>query len=219
MPERSRIFVVLVVVLLGVGLPAVIARSGAGKVQAATGRAVGQLTDTERAATFTFAAGVAPYDRQVIVDAVARATPDARRLVAAVDGLVDLDVAPAQAGAVGTTQQQGTRFKVVLNLGAASRAAGRRGIDRLVLHELGHVVDGALVPDTLRDQLVASVPKGYGCLDAETGACAAPVEIFAESFAKWATGDIGVNLNLGYAIPPPDDLRRWGAPLARLAGS
>jgi hypothetical protein len=218
MPERSRTLVVLVLALLGIGLSAVVARSRTRAAVPATGRTVGQITDSERAATFTFAPSVAPYDRQVIVDAVARATPGARRLVAAVDGLVDLDVAPAQAGAVGTTQQQGARFEVVLNLGAASRAAGRRGIDRLVLHELGHVVDGALVPDALRDQLVAQVPKGYGCLDAETGACAAPVEIFAESFAKWATGDIGVNLNLGYAVPPPDDLRRWGAPLAQLAG-
>jgi hypothetical protein len=217
-PDRSRSFIVLALALVGIGLSAVIARSRTATMVPATGRTLGQITDTERAATFTFAPSVAPYDRQVIVDAVARATPDARRLVAAVDGLVDLDVAPTQAGAVGTTQQQGARFKVVLDLGAASRAAGRRGIDRLVLHELGHVVDGALVPDTLRDQLVAQVSKGYGCLDAQTGSCAAPVEVFAESFAKWATGDIGVNLDLGYAIPPPDDLRRWGAPLASLAG-
>ena len=204
--------------LLGVALPAVIARSRVKAVQAAGGRQVGQISDTERAATFAFAPDVAPYDREVILAAVARAKPDAQRLVAAVDGLVDLEVAPAQAGALGTTQQVGMRFRVVLNLGAASRAAGQRAIDRLVLHELGHVVDGALVPDTLRDQLVAQVPRGYGCLDAVTGACAAPVEIFAESFAKWATGDIGVNLNLGYAVPPPTDLQRWGAPLARLAG-
>ncbi|MEA2195740.1 MAG: hypothetical protein QOG42_2419 [Solirubrobacteraceae bacterium] len=211
-------FVVLALALLAVGLPAVIARSRVRAVPAASGRVVGQISDTERAATFAFAPAVAPYDREVIVAAVARARPEAQRLVAAVDGLVDLEVAPAQDGAVGTTQQVGTRFEVVLNLGAAARAAGQRGIDRLVLHELGHVVDGALVPDTLRDQLVAQVPRGFGCRDAVTGACAAPVEIFAESFAKWATGDIGVNLNLGYAVPPPDDLQRWGAPLARLAG-
>ena len=39
-------------------------------------------------------------------------------------------------------------------------------------------------------------------------------ERFAESFAKWATGDIGVDLYLGYKVPPPDDLAGWGAPLA-----
>jgi hypothetical protein len=85
-----------------------------------------------------------------------------------------------------------------------------------VLHELGHVVDFALVPDTLVERLNAQVPTRYGCADGVTGACANWREVFAESFAKWATGDIGVNLNLGYAIPPPADLEAWGAPLARL---
>ena len=42
-------------------------------------------------------------------------------------------------------------------------------------------------------------------------------ERFAESFAKWASGDIGVDLYLGYKVPPPDDLANWGAPLAALA--
>jgi hypothetical protein len=217
MPDRSRTFVVLAVAL-GAVLSLAIARSRVNAVATAPAREVGHITAAERAATFTFASSVAPYDRQVVLDAVAGARPDARRLVAAVDGLVDLSVAPAGDGAVGTTQRIGTRFEVVLNLGAAARAGGQRAIDRLVLHELGHVVDGALVPATLRTQLVAQVPHGYGCVDGVTGACAAPVEIFAESFAKWATGDIGVNLNLGYAVPPPGDLDRWGAPLARLAG-
>ena len=217
MPDRSRTFVVLAVALLAAVLSLAVARSRVAAGTAASARQVGHITAAERAATFTFDGSVAPYDRQVVLDAVARAKPDARRLIAAVDGLVDLSVAPAGAGAVGTTQLVGSRFRVVLNLGAAARAGGQRAIDRLVLHELGHVVDGALVPATLRARLVAQVPQGYGCVDGVTGACAAPVEIFAESFAKWATGDIGVNLNLGYTVPPPDDLARWGAPLAQLA--
>lgn len=208
----------MVALALGVVLSIAVARSRVAAVPAGPGREVGHITAAERAATFSFAPTVSPYDRQVVLGAVARARPDARRLVAAVDGLVDLSVAPAGDGAVGTTQRIGSRFDVVLNLGAAARAGGQRAIDRLVLHELGHVVDGALVPDALRGQLVAQVPHGYGCTDGVTGACAAPVEIFAESFAKWATGDIGVNLNLGYEVPPPGDLDRWGAPLARLAG-
>jgi hypothetical protein len=216
MPDRSRTFVVLALVLLAVAVPGVIARSRVHDATATTGRKVGKITPAERADTFHFAPGVAPYDRQVVRTAIAHARPDARRLIDAVDGLVDLDVAQTQAGSVGTTQMVGDRFHVVLNLGAASRAAGQRAIDRLVLHELGHLVDGALVPDTLRDRMVAEVPRPYGCLDETSGSCAAPVEVFAESFAKWATGDIGVDLNLGYAVPPPADLRRWGAPLAAL---
>ena len=43
-------------------------------------------------------------------------------------------------------------------------------------------------------------------------------ERFAESFAKWATGDIGLDLFIGYKVLPPDaDARRLGRP-ARGAG-
>jgi hypothetical protein len=78
------------------------------------------------------------------------------------------------------------------------------------------VIDFALVPAALDAQLDAEIPRGYGCEQGQTGACAVPVERFAESFMKWATRDIGVGVNLGYKVPPPDDLESWGAPLASL---
>jgi hypothetical protein len=94
---------------------------------------------------------------------------------------------------------------------------GRRGIDRVVLHELGHVVDHALVPDDAMARLQAGIPAGFGCDDGRAGACADPGERFAESFAKWATGDIGVDLYIGYKVPPPGPtLDAWGAPLQEL---
>jgi len=50
--------------------------------------------------------------------------------------------------------------------------------------------------------------------------CANRQERFAETFAKWALGDIGVNLDIGYKVPPPSaPLETWGQPLARLAAS
>jgi hypothetical protein len=216
MPERIRTVVVLALLAACIALPAAVihARDGSGPQRGAP--ELGRLTAGERAATFRFAPDVVPYDRSAFLTAVAHARPEARRLIDAVDGLVDVEVGPTPSGSVGVTQQTGARFHVVVNLGIAARVSGQRGIDRLVLHELGHVVRFALVPDELRDRLVAQVPHGYGCEDGVTGACAEPEEIFAESFAKWATGDIGVNLNLGYAVPPPADLAGWGAPLARL---
>ena len=65
--------------------------------------------------------------------------------------------------------------------------------------------------------LVAEIPRGYGCEDHNepTGACAPPKERFAETFAKWATGDIGLNIQLGYKVLPPDSLEDWGAQLVR----
>ncbi len=88
-----------------------------------------------------------------------------------------------------------------------------------MLHELGHVVDFALVPNATLSTLDAGVPPGYGCEAGQLGACATSEERFAESFAKWAADDIGVNLSIGYKVPPPAlPLAAWAEPLKRLPG-
>jgi hypothetical protein len=204
----------IVIALLFAG--ALFARAHPVAKAGAEGRQVGEISAAERAATFTFDPGVAPADRDAFLLAVSHARPEAQRLIAAVDGLVDVHVAVTESGTVGVTQSVGDRYSVEVNLGLVFRRYGQRGIDRTVLHELGHVVDFALVPPALDVRLDAAIPRGYGCEQQQTGACASPVERFAESFAKWATGDIGVDLYLGYKVPPPDDLEAWGAPLASL---
>lgn len=216
MGDRSRTFLgpVAAIALLAAVL-------AVGRVQhrasaAPDGRVVGEVTAAERAATFTFAPGTAAADRDAFLGAVAHAAPQARALIDEVDGLVDVAVAVTAGDAVGTTEQVGRRYRVEVNLGLVARRYGQRGIDRTVLHELGHVVDFALVPQDLDDRLDAAVPRGYGCEQDRSGACASEQERFAESFAKWATGDIGVDLYLGYKVPPPSDLAAWGAPLAAL---
>ncbi len=189
-----------------------------GRAQATTGgRTVGQVSAQERAATFTFAPGTAQADRDAFLSAVTHARPEAQALIGVVDGLVDVRVATSKTGTVGTTESVGDRYDVTVNLGLVSRRYGQRGIDRTVLHELGHVVDFALVAPALDARLDAAIPRGYGCDQQISGGCASATERFAESFAKWATGDIGVDLDLGYKVPPPDDLATWGAPLAALA--
>jgi hypothetical protein len=176
------------------------------------------LPAADRAATFRFAPDTAPADRAAFLAAVAGARPQARRLVGLVDGLVDVHVGPTgRQGALGLTETGGARYPVTVDLGRVAAVYGRRGIDRVVLHELGHVVDHALVPDDLMATLQAGIPVGYGCEQGIAGACASPPERFAESFAKWATGDIGVDLYVGYKVPPPSPtLEAWGAPLAGL---
>jgi hypothetical protein len=215
--DRSRPFVlplaVLLVLALGVGAVRLGHRSASA---AGGGRAVGQISDAERAATFAFDPAIAAADRDAFLSAVAHARPEAQALIAAVDGLVDVHVAVTDPGTVGVTQSVGDRYDVAVNLGLVARSNGQRGIDRTVLHELGHVIDFVLVPQALDDQLDAGIPRGYGCEQASSGACASETERFAESFAKWATGDIGVAVSLGYKVPPPDDLAAWGAPLAGL---
>jgi hypothetical protein len=198
---------------------ALVVRHQASPTDAASTRArAAHISDGARRATLRFV-GVAPSDQAVVLDAVARARPEARRLIAVVDGLVDVRVGAAGAGSLGVTRTRPGGFDVTLDLATVSRTLGRRGIDRLVLHELGHVVDFALVPPDVNAELDAGIPAGWGCEDGQTGACAPPPERFAESFAKWATGDVGVDLYAGYKVPPPGpSLAAWGAPLAHLAG-
>lgn len=190
------------------------------RLGAAAARAAGApvLPAAARAATFRFAPGTAPADRAAFLAAVADARAPARRLVDLVDGLVDVRVGPTGVpAALGLTEAGGARYTVTVDLGRVAAVYGRRGMDRVVLHELGHVVDHALVPDDAMARLQAGIPAGYGCDEGRAGACAAPAERFAESFAKWATGDIGVDLYVGYKVPPPGPtLDAWGAPLEHL---
>jgi hypothetical protein len=216
--DRTRAFAVpALAVLLAIGALFVVLHRHGVAHGFGGGRTVGQVSAAERAATFTFDPAIAPADRAAILHAVADANPQAQALIGEVDGLVDVHLATLGSSTVGLTQTHGDRYDVTLDLGTVSRRYGQRGIDRLVQHELGHVVDFALVPEALDRQLDAEIPQGYGCEDGDSGGCANPEERFAESFAKWASGDIGVDLYLGYKVPPPDDLANWGAPLAELA--
>ncbi len=179
------------------------------------------LPQEARRADFRFAPTVAPADRQAFLDAVAAARPEARRLIGLVDGLVDVRIGPTGTpGAIGLTEDGEPGYRVTIDLDLVLARYGARGVQRTVLHELGHVVDHALLTDDVTAALDAGIPAGLGCEEGLLGACAKRQERFAESFAKWALGDIGVNLEIGYKVPPPSaPLDVWGAPLARLAAS
>jgi hypothetical protein len=176
------------------------------------------LTSEARRADLTFDQSVAPSDRALVQREIALARPEARRLIGIVDGLVTVGVGSATTGgadAIGLTQSTRDGYLVTLNLGAAWEGEGERGVQRLVLHELGHVVDFVLVKPELAGRLDALVPAGYGC-EGGTSApigCAPREERFAETFAKWCTGDIGINLPIGYKVAPPASLDDWGAQL------
>lgn len=160
---------------------------------------------------------IAASDQEIVRRALAEARPEARRLVDLVAGMVTISIASPGRGIAGQMRTTAGGYDVVLDLGGVYGDAGMRGVRRLVLHELGHVVDHALVGRALEAQLDAATPPGFGCGDGNSGGCAAREERFAESFAKWATGDIGNDLYLGYRVPPPRSLSGWGAPLAALA--
>ena len=172
-----------------------------------------------RAATFSFAADVAPADRAWILAAVQTARPEAQRLIAEVDGLVEFrtDLPPGEA--IGLAQMSTDRAIVSFDVRSLN---GDRALDRnvVVLHELGHVIDFQLVPDDLVRQLDEQVPRAGSCGASAllpTGACTAVEERFADTFAKWALrGRISL-AGSGYGIPAPASIEDWGAPLGLLA--
>ena len=204
-------------VMVAVAIALALAGVGALRVHPAPPASKG-LTAAQRSGSLQFAADVHPVDRQAVLDAIARARPEAQRLIEVVDGAVTVRVGATGAQTAGYTRSGPGGYEVVLDLGSVSRRMGARGITRLVLHELAHVVDHALVPAQLAHTLAAAVPLGYACEPgARDAACAAREERFAETFAKWATGDIGEGLYIGYRVLPPPSLEQWGRPLAGLA--
>lgn len=217
----------LAAVVLAIGAAAIfsqvslkprVVEGDAGAFYAVVGTNGAALDAATRARAMTFDPSVPPAAQKIVTDAIAAARPEARRLIDLVDGIVTVKVGPTGSESVGVTSGNGERFDVVLDLDLVNQQHGPRGISRLVLHEFGHVVDYAIVPTALDSQLNAGIPTGYACVPGQpTSSCAPREERFAETFAKWANGDIGINLNIGYAVMPPTvDLDTWGAPLATL---
>ena len=174
-----------------------------------------EVTDEARAAGLGFTAAVPPEDRAWVLAAIAAARPEAQALLGEVDGMTTVGVLTERDGTtLGVARGGPAGFTVDLDLLAL---AGDARADRatVVLHELGHVVDFALVDDATRDALDAQVPRGGPCGLAV--GCDDPAERFADTFAKWALRGAVSAAGAGYGIPMPASLETWGEPLGRLA--
>jgi len=216
---------VLLVVLCAAVVATAIGRSAAPSESAVGGPLLTrdgdtiEISPTVRDDGLRFAPGVAPADRAWILAAVSRARPEAARLIAEVDGLVEVrtDLRDPR-GALGVTQSEPNGIVVSFDL---TRLDGPAALQRdtVVLHELGHVVDFAIVPRALGAQLDAGIPSGGPCTSpgGTIGACAQPEERFADTFAKWALRGAVSAAGAGYAIAAPASLEDWGAPLGALA--
>src|SRR5215211_8741533 len=123
-----------------------------------------RITGAQRDATARYADAVPQRDREWIEAAVASARPEAQRLIAEVDGLVEYQVHQGDPFAV-TRSSVGPRgASFVLSFDVASLDRTRRQ-DRAgaVLHEYGHVVDIALVPPATNETLEAAIPRTGSC--------------------------------------------------------
>jgi hypothetical protein len=202
-------------VVIGAGLPVVVGevRGDDGRLTTFDGDTV-NITGEARAAGLTFDPSVAAGDREWILQAIGRARPEAARLIAEVDGLVVVRTFTAGGTTLGVTRGHDRGFTVELNVGYLD---GERALDRptVVLHELGHVVDFALVPKALDTQLDGQIPRGGPCGAAID--CELMEERFADTFAKWALNGAVSEVGAGYGIPMPASIEDWGAPLAQLS--
>jgi hypothetical protein len=219
-PPRWVQVALAIVAVLAVAALLPVGGSGAGAK-----RAKG-ITPEIRAAGPSFAAGVTPGQRAWILAAIAEARPEAQRLVHEIDGLVTFEVLDAPGGSMevpmGITQYSVADGPGPTRIGLNMRELdGRRTIDRsvVVLHELGHALD-PIVPQATNDVLERGVPRTGTCMQMEghgIGACTAPEERFADTFAKWALRGRVSEAGSGYGIAMPASLEDWGAPLTSLA--
>jgi hypothetical protein len=186
-----------------------------GRLTTADGDTV-EITEAARRAGPTFAPDLTPADREWIVAAIARARPEAARLIAEVDGLVRFAALSPGIEELGVAAGGPRGFTVKFNLG---RLDNDRAMDRatVVLHELGHVIDYALVPAALGTELDEQIPRGGPCGYAVE--CHRPEERFADTFAKWALNGAVSEVGAGYGIAMPASIESWGAPLTELAFS
>jgi hypothetical protein len=213
---RLLIILVLGTIAIAIVVPGVERHraAAAGVLTTSDGDTV-DISAAARAAGPMFAPGVPAADRAWVRTALAAARPEAARLIAESDGLVRFSVFSAGPEApLGVTRSHAHGFDVSLNV---AQLNGLRAADRatVVLHELGHVVDFALVPRALDASLDAGIPRGGPCGAAID--CDRPEERFADTFAKWALNGAVSAAGAGYGIAAPASLEDWGAPLAQLA--
>jgi hypothetical protein len=224
MSEAARRFLsgLCVGVVLLAGAAAVRAQQHADAAVTRFGTPVREITPEIRAAGLRIAPTVAPKDRAWILAAIAHARPEAQTLIAEVDGLVEITTraggeALPGGQAVGVTQPGPDGFEIELNTAALNGDASFSR-DVVVLHELGHVIDFSLIDEDLARRLDSTLPTSGQCVSETqiSGACTAPEERFADTFAKWALRGAVSAAGAGYGIQAPL-LDEWGQPLAILA--
>ena len=84
-----------------------------------------------------------------------------------------------------------------------------------VVHELGHIVDFALVDDAMLAQLDAGIPRGGGCGLAVN--CDAARRSGSRTRSRSGRCAARFSVGSGYGVPMPASIEGWGQPLGALA--
>ena len=157
---------------------------------------------------FRFAPTVTNEDRRTLERIVSFAGPRARRLIGAVDGLTNVRVESLHPSLLGMARRlERGRYRIQITPSEMRPPSGSTAFT--VLHELGHIVDYAVVPNDVRDRLA----RQYPCIRYRPNPCGL-AERFADGFAVWAitTG----NFPPREAPKPRVRLDSWSDVLGRL---
>ena len=161
------------------------------------------------------------YEHALVLRRLKRAPSVVGELLYRVAGRLTIHRSMPEAPAGGNfteTQYDGTHVAWQVNLSQYTLNWSSKLGAHLTMHELGHVIDGALIDDDLRNAFLALFrPSPYwnDCYPMPQGAssrCVRAPEIFADQFAFWATG-FG-DVRTFYNLPPFASLRDFGALLA-----
>src|SRR5918994_7565117 len=220
---RSRLLQTLAAIAAVAIVAPLLKLGGDAQVGARSSDGTVRISAEDRAAKARFAPDVHAEDRAWIEAAVATARPEAQRLIAEVDGLVEYQVHYGDPFAVTRSDvgPRGASFVLSFDVGSLNRTR-RRDRNGAVLHEYGHAIDIARIPPRTNAALEAGIPRTGSCANwggALTGACAEPAERFADTFAKWALRGHFSVVGAGYAVATPPSLEDWGAPLGALSNS
>ena len=168
-----------------------------------------------RARGLTYAPGISPGDRAWIEAAIAQVRPEAAALIAEVDGLVTVGplASGSAGGAIGLASGGPGGFTIDLDL---ARLDNDLAMERnaAVVHELGHIVDFALVGDELLDPAERGHPAGRRVRPRHQ--LRQPGGAVRDTFAKWALRG-AFSIGSGYGVPMPASIEGWGQPLGALA--
>lgn len=154
---------------------------------------------------------VASHDRSAVLGTIARTRPEARRLLDLVTGVVEVGVRPVGGPERGRTLRVAGGVRVELDLRDAERL-GDRAVRRTVLHELGHAVDRVIVDRRLERAADRAAPDAWPCGVRRLWCVRA--ERFAETFARWSSGDLDEVEPSAPPVPAPPP--SWGRVLQAL---
>lgn len=167
-----------------------------------------RLTAQQLARGFRFAPTLTKKERRRLDRIVSFAGPGAKRLISAVDGLTILTVESLHPSILGAARRlEHGRYRIQITPRELRPPRGSTAFT--LLHELGHVVDYAVVPNHVRDRLA----RQYPCIRYRPNPCGL-AERFADGFAVWAitTG----NFSPREAPKPRLRLDGWSNVLGRL---